>query len=118
MTPQPQTTDPTHPFFLQRTLNFPRALVFQAFTQPEHLLHWWGPKGSSIEVVRLDLHKQGMFLYSMEQGGQKMYGRFVYQDIKAPERLSYTSAFSDENGNAIRALPSVVASGNPQHPDF
>lgn len=108
MTQQIQTTDSTHPFFLERTINAPRTLVFQAFTQPEHLVHWWGPKGATLQVESLDLKEQGMFLYSMEQGGQRMYGRFVYQDIQAPERLVYTSAFCDEQGNAIRAPFSAV----------
>ncbi|GGJ51935.1 SRPBCC family protein [Deinococcus roseus] len=103
-TPQNLTSESSqHPFFLQRTFDAPRTLLFEVFTQPEHLAQWWGPAGMNLQVERLDLQEQGLFLYSMERDGQKSYGRFQYQDIQAPERLVYTSAFCDENGHAIRA---------------
>jgi uncharacterized protein YndB with AHSA1/START domain len=91
-------------FKLQRTINAPRALVFAAWTQAEHLEHWWGPTGLGLEVVSLDLRPGGMFHYAMvTPEGSKSYGRFVYQEILAPEKLAYIVSFADKHGEAVRA---------------
>jgi uncharacterized protein YndB with AHSA1/START domain len=35
--------------------------------------------------------------------GQEMWGKFVYREIKAPERVVFTNSFSDEKGGTTRA---------------
>ncbi len=89
---------------ITRTFDAPRELVFQAFTQAEHLQHWWGPKGMTLSVSKVDVRPGGIFHFSMETpDGHKMWGKFVYREIVAPEKLVYTNSFSDEEGNIIRA---------------
>ncbi len=87
-----------------RTFDAPRELVFKAFTEPEHLKHWWGPKGYTINVVKFDLRPGGIFHYIQRSPkDQEMWGKFVYREIADPEKLVYTSSFSDEEGNTVRA---------------
>ncbi|KIL38982.1 polyketide cyclase [Gordoniibacillus kamchatkensis] len=94
---------------LTRTFDAPRELVFKAFTEAEHLKHWWGPKGFTFGVAKLDLRPGGMFHYSMRSpDGHEMWGKFVYRQISAPEKLVFTNSFSDEVGNTIRAPFSPV----------
>ncbi|GAA5345610.1 uncharacterized protein YndB with AHSA1/START domain [Planifilum fimeticola] len=89
---------------IARTFDAPRELVFKAFTDPEHLKHWWGPKGLTISVAKFDLRPGGIFLYSQQSpGGEVLWGKFVYREIVEPERLVYTNSFSDEEGNTVRA---------------
>lgn len=89
---------------ITRTFDAPRELVFQAFTQADHLQHWWGPKGTTLRVSKLDVRPGGVFLYSMEApDGNKMWGKFVYREVVAPEKIVFTNSFSDEEGNIIRA---------------
>ena len=38
----------TEPFVISRVFDAPRELVFKAFTDPEHMKHWWGPKGFKV----------------------------------------------------------------------
>jgi uncharacterized protein YndB with AHSA1/START domain len=91
-------------FVISRTFNAPRALVWQAWTQADRLAQWWGPKGSKIRVARLDTRPGRLFHYSMEyQPGHPMWGRFVFHEVVAPERMIYTSSFSDANGSITRA---------------
>jgi uncharacterized protein YndB with AHSA1/START domain len=91
-------------FVVTRTFDAPRALVWKAWTEPERLAQWWGPKGCTIRVVTLDVRPGGMFHYAMAyQPGQDMWGRFVYREIEAPERLVYVSSFSDAEGGITRA---------------
>ncbi len=41
----------------------PRELVFKAWTEPEHLMHWWGPKGFTTPFCRIDFRPGGVFHY-------------------------------------------------------
>lgn len=86
-------------FAITRNFDAPRNLVWNAFTSAEHLGHWWGPQGSSIEIKSFDLRPGGMFHYSMRFPNRPaMWGRFIYREIVEPERLVFINSFSDEAG--------------------
>lgn len=88
---------------ITRVLDAPRDLVWKAWTEPERLMHWWGPKGFVMQTVKLDLRPGGVFHYGMRSpGGAEMWGKFVYREIRAPERLVYVVSFADEAGNTLR----------------
>ena len=94
----------TNDFVITRVLNAPRKLIFEAFTQPKHLAHWWGPKGMALEVINLDLRPGGTFHYGMKtQEGHEMFGVFKYIEIVSPEKIVFINAFADKEGNIIRA---------------
>jgi uncharacterized protein YndB with AHSA1/START domain len=89
---------------ITRTFDAPRELVFKAWTESEHLKHWWGPKGFTFGVSKLDLRPGGVFHYSMRSpDGHEMWGKFVYREIVAPEKIVFVNSFSDEEGNTVRA---------------
>jgi uncharacterized protein YndB with AHSA1/START domain len=91
-------------FVVTRVIDAPRDLVWKAWTELERLPAWWGPKGCKLRVVKVDLRPGGVFHYAMAyKPGHDMWGRFVYRDIAAPERLVYVSSFSDENAGLTRA---------------
>lgn len=94
----------TKDLVITRELNAPRELVFKVWTSAEHLAKWWGPKGFAMGVSKLDFRPGGMFHYSMKSPeGFVMWGRFDYDEIEQPEKIVFTSAFSDEEGNITRA---------------
>nr|WP_143414551.1 SRPBCC domain-containing protein [Halobacillus massiliensis] len=89
---------------ITHTFNAPRDLVFKAFTDSEHLQNWWGPKGWTFHVSQSDFRTGGVFLYSQKPAdGDEMWVKFVYSEIIVPEKIVYSSFFSDEKGNIIRA---------------
>jgi uncharacterized protein YndB with AHSA1/START domain len=90
-------------FIVERTLDAPRELVFQAFSQATHLAHWWGPVGFKIVVKKLEFRPGGIFHYCMQSPDRKndMWGKFVYDEISAPEKISFINSFADEDGNII-----------------
>ncbi|HEY8964144.1 MAG TPA: SRPBCC domain-containing protein [Alphaproteobacteria bacterium] len=88
---------------ITRTFNAPRDLVWKVWTEQEHLAHWWGPKGATMKHAALDLKPGGSFHYCMDHAGMEMWGKFIYRDIKSPERLVFTSGFSDKDGNIVAA---------------
>ena len=100
-------------FVFSRTFDADREDVWDAFTQPEHLQHWWGPPGSRIEIVRHELRPGGLFHYSMKlPDGRLLWARFVFREIVAPERLVWLNSFSDEHGGLTRN-PWIPNAGYP-----
>jgi uncharacterized protein YndB with AHSA1/START domain len=90
---------------LKREFNAPRELVFKVWTDPEHFGKWWGPKGASLDVVKMDVRPGGVFLGCQKSadGQYVMWGKYTYQEVQAPEKLVWIQSFSDEEGNIIRA---------------
>lgn len=91
------------PFSLSRIIDAPRELVYKVFTDPEHMRHWWGPKGLKIVDAKMDLRPGGIFHYGMQApDGSVMWGRFLYRQISAPERIVFINSFSDAEGGVTR----------------
>ena len=92
-------------FTLSRDFNAARPLLFSCFADAERLAQWWGPKGVTIVKPSLDFRPGGLFHYGMEwvKGGPIMWGRFVFREITAPERIVFINSFSDENAGLTRA---------------
>lgn len=91
-------------FVISRAFDAPRDLVWSAWTQGERLAQWWGPKGCKVRVLKLEMRPGGMFHYSFEyQLGKPMWGRFIYREIAAPERIVFVNSFTDVHGEIIRA---------------
>jgi uncharacterized protein YndB with AHSA1/START domain len=90
-------------FVLTRVFDAPRDLVFRAWTEPERLKQWWGPKGFTMLSCRLDLRPGGVFHYGMRSpDGRAMWGKWVFREVVAPERLVFVVSFADEEGNPVR----------------
>ena len=91
------------PFEISRLYDAPRARVWQAWTEPSRLKHWWGPRGFTVHTCKVDLRPGGTFLYGMKApDGSDMWGKFVYREIKAPEKLVFVVSFSDPQGGVTR----------------
>jgi uncharacterized protein YndB with AHSA1/START domain len=86
-------------FVLSRQFDAPRDLLFGVWTEREHLVHWWGPKGVEIFSCTNDFRPGGLMHYGMRTpDGAEMWGRWVYREIAAPERLVFINSFSDPEG--------------------
>ncbi len=48
-----------------RVINAPRELVFKAWTDPDHLVHWWGPKGFTNTFHEFDMRPGGIWRFVM-----------------------------------------------------
>ena len=93
----------TPPFFISRTFDAPRDLVWKGWTERARLMQWFGPKGFTMPAARLDFRPGGIFHYCLcSQDGEEMWGKFVYREIVAPERIVLVNSFSDEEGNITR----------------
>jgi len=90
-------------FVVTRDFDAPREKVWKAWTEPDRLRAWWGPKGFEMVSLKLDLRPGGSFHYAMRSpDGHEMWGKFVYREVDAPERIVLVNSFSDENGSLTR----------------
>jgi len=91
------------PFIISRAFAAPRDKVWKAWTERDRLMQWFGPKGFTMPAARLDFRPGGMFHYCLESpDGKEMWGKFVYREIVAPERIVLVNSFSDEEGGITR----------------
>src|ERR1051326_3641549 len=91
------------PFVITRAFDAPRELVWKAFTDPERMKHWWGPKGFTVIASKMDLRPGGIYHYGMKApDGSAMWGKFVFREVAAPERMVFINSFSDEAGGISR----------------
>jgi uncharacterized protein YndB with AHSA1/START domain len=90
-------------FVISRSFNAPRRTLWKAWTDPESIKQWWGPKGAKVRYSKIDLRPGGSNHYCLiSPDGQEIWGRQVYSEINEPERLVFMNSFSDEKGGLSR----------------
>lgn len=89
---------------ITRVFDAPRELVWKAWTEPERVKRWWGPKGFTSPVIKIDLRVGGEYLSCMRSPeGQDFWSKGIFREIVAPERLVMTDSFADKEGNTVPA---------------
>lgn len=89
---------------ITRIFNAPRERVWKAWTEPEQVMKWWGPKTFTCPVVKMDFRVGGKYLFCMrDSAGKDYWSTGVYEEIVKPERIVATDSFADENGNVVMA---------------
>lgn len=89
---------------ITRVFDAPRELVWKAWSDPDHLMRWWGPRSFSSPTCKMDFRVGGKYLFCMRSPeGQDFWSTGVYQEIVPMERIVYTDSFSDAEGNVIPA---------------
>jgi uncharacterized protein YndB with AHSA1/START domain len=87
---------------LTRVFDAPRRLVYEAFTRPELLKRWLGPRGWSLIVCEIDLRVGGTYRFSGRgSDGTDLGWGGVYREIEPPERVVQTESFDGYPGEAL-----------------
>lgn len=74
-----------------RAYDAPRDLVFQMWTDPQHVAQWWGPKGFTTTIHEMDVRPGGVWRFTMHgPDGVDYENHIIYDEIRKPERLVYT----------------------------
>jgi uncharacterized protein YndB with AHSA1/START domain len=73
-----------------RLIDAPRELVFDAFSNPDHLARWWGPNGFTTTTHSFDMRPGGEWRFTMHgPDGRDYENRIAYDEIVRPERIAY-----------------------------
>lgn len=85
-----------------RVIDASREIVWKAYTQPEYVQQWWGPKGFTSPSCRSDFRVGGMFLYCMRSpDGQEGWTGGQFHEIIPHEKIVYSLYFADSDGNRM-----------------
>lgn len=99
-------SEQTREFVTSRLFAAPRELVFNALTEPERLLQWFGPSTWPMASCEVDLRVGGTWRYCMRgPGGEEAWGKGVYEEITPPALIVYMDYFTDADGNTVPGMP-------------
>ena len=88
-----------------RIIDAPIELVWKTWTDPEHVMKWWGPKYYTSPSCKIDLREGGRYVFCMRapqnQGGQDSYTAGIFKKIVPMELLEFTQGMADQDGNPI-----------------
>jgi len=85
---------------ITRIIDAPRSLVFRAWTEPEHLMRWWGPRGFTLPSCKIDLRPGGAYRFHMRgPEGDDHWSQGVFREVVEPERLVLAGSWADADGN-------------------
>ena len=92
---------------MTRVVDAPSALVFEAWTSPEHLPNWMtGPEGWTMPVCEVDLRPGGAWRFVWRRDdGSEMEMSGLYREIAPPERLVSTESWG---GDWLETVNTVV----------
>jgi len=75
---------------ITRTLNAPVELVWEAFTNPEHVANWWGPNGFTNTIYTMDLRPGGLWELVMHgPDGTNYKNKSIYKEIVVNKRIVF-----------------------------
>lgn len=72
-----------------RTFEAPRALVWDAWVDPEKLARWWGPEGFSTTTHEHNVAPGGVWRLTMHGGGRDFPNQLRYLEVEPPAKLVY-----------------------------
>ena len=75
---------------ISRLLNAPRELVFEVWTNPQHIQHWWGPNGFTNTISQMDVKAGGEWNFIMHgPDGRNYDNKIIFIEIIKPELIRY-----------------------------
>jgi uncharacterized protein YndB with AHSA1/START domain len=76
---------------LTRVFDAPRELLWDAWTDPKHVVKWWGPRGFTITIHEMDVRPGGIWNHTMHgPDGTDYPGQCVFIEVVKPERIVYS----------------------------
>ncbi|HEV3158259.1 MAG TPA: SRPBCC domain-containing protein [Candidatus Baltobacteraceae bacterium] len=103
-------TDMTPTMTIVRIFDAPRPLVFEAFTNPKHLVRWWGPHGFTTPLCEVDVRPGGAIHIDMRGPDGTIYTmKGAYHEVVEFERLSWSNVVDDTEGKPSFELLQIIA---------
>ncbi len=93
---------------ITRVFDAPRELVWRAWTEPEQLARWWGPRGWTVplETITMDVRPGGTFRLTNvnDEDGREVPQEGVYREVAEPERLVMESVEEGRHEGRVTAV--------------
>jgi uncharacterized protein YndB with AHSA1/START domain len=101
-------TNEAQELVLTRVFDAPRELVFKAWTDPQRVAQWWGPRCFTNPVCELDVRPAGAIRIHMRGPDGTVYPMTGVYQVVEPERIVFTSAALDAEGNPLFEVLTTV----------
>ena len=106
---------------ITRLINAPRKLVWEVWTNPEHIKHWWGPSGFTNTIFKMDVRPGGEWEFIMHgPDGTDYKNKHIYKEIVKPEKIvmehvtgpkfTMTVTFTEQGNKTLVKIHSVFES--------
>ena len=106
---------------ITRLLDAPRDLVWEVWTNPEHIKHWWGPEGFTNSIDKMEVSPGGTWQFVMHgPDGTDYRNEHHFVEVVKPERIVMdhvtgpkfraTITFSEEGGKTRIQMSSLFES--------
>ena len=100
---------PQHELVITRTFDAPRRLVFRAWTRPEHMVRWLGPKDFTAPSCTMDFRPGGLYRACIRSpDGKDYWMRGIYREIVEPERIVFTFSWEEDGERGRENLVTVT----------
>lgn len=87
----PSTGTQDREIVISRVFDAPRELVWDAWTNPEHVVRWWGPKGFTTTIHEMDVRPGGVWRHTMHgPDGTDYPNESVFTEVVKPERIVFS----------------------------
>jgi len=84
---------------ISRVVNAPRELVWEAWTNPKHVVNWWGPRGFSTTIRKMDFRVGGVWEHTMHgPDGADYPNKSTFKEIVPLERITYSHGGGRKGG--------------------
>jgi uncharacterized protein YndB with AHSA1/START domain len=98
---------------VSRVFDAPRKLVFKAWTDPAHLINWWGPAGFTNTFYEIEIKPGGKWRFVMHGPNGMDFPNFIlFTEVIAPERLEYYHGSSEEEEPSFKVTVTFEEMGN------
>jgi uncharacterized protein YndB with AHSA1/START domain len=94
---------------LTRLMSAPREVVFAAFTDPQQLRRWWGPKDYPATHVEMDVRPGGRWRNCLTAAadGRELWQHGVFREVVPPSRLSFTFVWEEQGERGLETLVTI-----------
>lgn len=87
----PASSEESRDIVGSRLFDAPRALVWKAWSDPQHIAQWWGPIGFTNTIEQFDFRPGGEWRFVMHgPDGADYRNHIIYREIVEPERIAYS----------------------------
>ncbi len=88
---------------VSRVFDAPRELVWEAWTDPRHVIHWWGPDGFTTTIKRMEVKPGGVWEHTMHgPDGTDYPNKSIFTEVVKPERICYLHGGEKKGDPAVQ----------------
>ena len=85
--------------FISRDFDAPRELLWEAMTNPKHVVNWWGPVGFTTTIEKMDFRVGGEWNHVMRgPDGTEYPNQSVFKEIEKPEKIVFSHGGHKKGG--------------------